>query len=180
LSAGTLISLLRGWRTWGRTAIAFACLLLALLYVQAAVRGDVFALRVAFKERFRDVGQFVSEHAPRNAAFIGLVQTSNISYYGHRQTLRYDLIPPASFDHAVAGLRSAGYKPYLALMAEEERDFRQRFAGKSRVGDLHCQPCSTFRRGEVRIYDVDECETDGAIRNRTLSPPTLPPSARWP
>jgi hypothetical protein len=158
LSAGTLISLLRRWRSWGRPAIAFAAWLLALLYMQAAVRGDVFALRAAFKQRFRDVGQFVSEHAERNAAFIGLVQTSSVSYYGHRQTLRYDLIPPRDFDRAVADLRKAGYEPYLLLMGEEERDFRQRFSGKSRVGDLQCRPRSTFSDGEVRLYDIRACE----------------------
>jgi hypothetical protein len=165
LSAGTLISLLRRWRTWGRTAIAFGGLLLALLYVQAAVRGDVFALRVTFKERFRDVGQFVSEHAARNAAFIGFVQTSNISYYGHRQTIRYDGIAPHAFDRAIGDLRRAGYTPYLLLMAEEESDFRRRFSGASRIGGLRCAPRLTFGRGgPVRMYDTRDCEKDPAAR----------------
>jgi hypothetical protein len=160
LSAGALVSLCRRRPGWGELATTCCVALVALLCVQAAVRGDVFDLRSAFRDRFREVGQFVNDRSSRNAAFIGLVQTSNVAYYGHRQTVRYDLIPPAEFDRAVQQLRHAGYEPYLLLMAEEEPDFRARFTGKSRVGELRCAPRSTFAGGAVRLYDVGDCETE--------------------
>ncbi len=174
LGSGVLILLLRGWRPWGRAAIMLASVLLVLLYLQAAVRGDAFALRSAYRERFQDVGRFIGEHFAPDAAFISVVQTSNVSYYAHRQTIRYDQIAPRDFDRAVADLRNAGYKPYLLLMADEELDFRARFSGKSRIGQLHCAPRLTFGRGgSVRVFDVRDCEKDtGAADADRLNPAT--------
>ncbi len=159
LSTGSLVSLLHRWQTWGRFAIACSVGALVLLYVQAAVRGDVFRLGRMFRDNYRSVGTTIAERSPRNAVFIAVVQTSSVSYYGHRQTVRYDLVPPAQFDRAIADLRHAGYRPYLLLVAEEERDFRARFSGRSPVGNLRCSPLQAFARGAARLYDVKDCET---------------------
>lgn len=158
LAAGTSVALLRRWQPWGRAAIALASVLLVLLYLQTAVRGDAFALRSIYQANFRETGRFLRDHAPRNAAFIGLVQTSSISYYAHRQTIRYDLIAPREFDRAMTSLRSAGYEPYLLLTGKEVAEFSARFSRTSRVGALRCAPRARFGvNGIVQLYDLDDC-----------------------
>jgi len=111
--------------------------LLPLSYVHSAVRGDAFALKRGFRERYQTVGEFVASHTPEHAAVMCVLQSGSLRYYAQRTTVRYDLIEPRWLDGAVEYLRRRGYAPYVALERTERADFERRFRAESkRAGEL--------------------------------------------
>jgi hypothetical protein len=104
------------------------------------------------EQRYATVGRFIAAYLPHRAAIICMQHSGGIRYYGHRITIRYDVIEPTDLDDVVAQLRQLGYVPYVVLDNSEEPQFRQRFAGHSRAGALDWAAFAGF--DGVRIFEL--------------------------
>ena len=104
------------------------------------------------EQRYATAGRFIAAYLPHRAAIICMQHSGGVRYYGHRITIRYDVIEPADLDGVLAQLRRLGYLPYLVLDDWEEPRFRQRFNGHARAGALDWSPLAQF--DGVKIYDL--------------------------
>ena len=77
------------------------------------------------------------------------LHSGSIRYYGLRETLRWDRIPPGMLAGTWESLRDHGYATYLALDGPSEVEpFRIRFAGE--LGRVTLTPTARVR--EVDIF----------------------------
>ena len=98
----------------------------------AVVRGALMARLV--ERRYVDVGRYIDVTLPSNGVFIAGVHAGSIRYYSGRLTLNYDHLQPRWLDDAIAALQSRGLHPFIAVEADEERLFRERFGERIRSG----------------------------------------------
>jgi hypothetical protein len=102
------------------------------------------------------VGEYVNRTLPKNAAIITVVHSGSLRLYGHRQTLRWDVIEPDAFDRTIQTLRANGYGAYILLEGWEEATFRSRFV-HTEFGTLDWPPLADYDDYEqVRIYSADD------------------------
>jgi hypothetical protein len=60
------------------------------------------------ERRYTAVAEFVDRRLPANAVIVTLTQAGSIRFYGHRPTVRWDLVDPRRFDETLESLRSNG------------------------------------------------------------------------
>jgi hypothetical protein len=73
-------------------------------------------------------GEWIDAHLPERAVVFAGQHSGSIRYYGHRQTIRWDQIPPDKMSVTLHNLRTAGYEPYLALdVTSEPPRFEEQF-----------------------------------------------------
>jgi hypothetical protein len=138
----------------GASALAL-CGLLGCWYVQKADRLGVFLIQES-QRRYVTVGEFAKRQLP-DGAFLALIQSGTMRWYGDRPTLRWDQLQPEELDSAIAALRQHGMKPYLLLEDGEERAFREHFAEASPLGLLDWAPAYELAsQPRVRIYDPED------------------------
>ena len=159
------------------TATVIACVALAGWLARTAVdRGALMARLV--ERRYADVGRYIDVTLPANGVFIASVQAGSIRYYSGRLTLNYDRLQPRWLDDAVAELRSRGLHPFIAVEADEERLFRERFAEMNVLGRLDWPPVAERREPiPVRIYDPADRER--IQRGERIETGTIPLVRRW-
>ncbi len=109
-------------------AFALVLIVLPLYYVSFARRGDAFALKRLFLDRYVTTARYVGQETSASAVIIGLNQTGSLRLYAHRLTVRYDLIPPDRLNRAINFFAQRGHPVYVALESTEEAGFRARFA----------------------------------------------------
>jgi hypothetical protein len=134
----------------GRTVIPIGVLALAVACAAASHR----FLWNEGVYRFRDVeakyslaGEWIDTHFPPRAIFLAGLHSGSIRYYGHRQTIRWDEIPPDQMSATLHNLELAGYEPYLALDVPSEPPlFDERFRQDSAV--------RIEQIGRVRVVNV--------------------------
>jgi hypothetical protein len=105
------------------------------------------------EQRYLEAGHYVASALPGSAAILSVQHSGSVRFYSGRISVRYDQIAPGDLDDAVEQLRQLGYRPYLLLDAQEEEDFRRRFAGATPLGLLDWAPSASLHRGSVRLYD---------------------------
>jgi hypothetical protein len=106
------------------------------------------------ESRYQAMGRYLAERTPPNAAVITVQHSGSASYYGGRLTVRYDWFD--RLDNTVAGLRAAGYRPYLLLEDWERPDFDRRFTEAERAPALSRNPIAEMRVPvRVALYDLD-------------------------
>ena len=144
-------------RTLGVRAavIGVATVILCALLVREARARNVFDLP-RLEARYERAGSYVADHLPPNALVITSWESGSVRFYGHRNTLVWDVLDPAWLDRAIAYTRMRGLEPYLLFERWEEPIFRQRFAG-SAAGTLDWPPAAEIA-GQVRIYRPDDRE----------------------
>jgi hypothetical protein len=114
----------------GTLAVAFACAAASHLYLQ---RQDVYRLRDV-EAKYPLAGEWIDAHLPPRAVVFAGQHSGSIRYYGHRQTIRWDQMPPDKMSVSLHNLAAAGYEPYLALdVASEPPLFSERFRQDSAV-----------------------------------------------
>ena len=127
--------------------------LLAAHYVALANERSAFDLR-RLESRYVAAGAFASQQLPQNAVLLSVQESGPLRMYGGRTTVRFDYLDPQGLDAAVQFLDRAGYRPYFALEAWEETQFRERFARASPLGLLDWPPMAEVGRPvKVRFYD---------------------------
>ena len=166
LTAAVVDSLLRLWREplWlahgtshkglsHRVMMSLVTAGLAFLFLREASARSVFELQ-RLEARYARAGAYVADHLPPNALVVTSWESGSVRFYGHRNTLVWDVLDPAWLDRAVAYTRTRGLEPYLLFERWEEPIFRQRFAG-SVLGRLDWPPAAEIA-GQVRIYRPDD------------------------
>ena len=143
----------------GRRAGACTLLVVAVGGVAALSAWQIDVARgrgvftVAAREaRFRRVAEYVGNRFPAGAVFFTIWHSGSVRYHGGRQTVVWDAIAADDLDRAFDALADAGRPAFLLLEDWEEQDFRARFGGRSRYGDLDWPPTAQLGRA-VRIYD---------------------------
>jgi hypothetical protein len=101
------------------------------------------ALDSSDEQRFATIGRYLAEHAPRQSVVLAKHHSGSARHYSGRLTFRFDEVPPSQLDGVVDTLRQRGYATFIALDDWEEREFRMRFAGASRLGALDWAPEAT-------------------------------------
>lgn len=111
------------------------------------------------EQRYVTAARYVAERLPPNAAFLSVQHSGTIRHYAGRLTVRWDAIEASWLDRAPDILRNAGFDPYILLEESEERDFRARFAGRTRLGALDWGPVADLPLAQrLRIYDPDDAK----------------------
>jgi hypothetical protein len=109
------------------------------------------------EKRFAIVGEFLGRTLPPDAVVLSLDESGSIRMYGHRETLRWDLVPEDRLDHTLAVLRAHEFVPYILLEPWEVTWFRSQFARASVFGRVDWPPAIEVR-GPVaaRLYSIDD------------------------
>jgi len=127
--------------------------LLGAYYLAVANERSAFGLR-RLDSRYLAAGAFASRSLPANAVLLSMQESGALRMYGGRTTVRFDRLDPEGLDAAVQFLDRAGYRPYFALEAWEEAQFRDRFSRSSALGFLDWPPAAEVGRPvKVRFYD---------------------------
>jgi len=144
-----------------RTATIFLVLtLVPYFFLIKADSLNVFAIQAA-EHRYAAVGELVDRALPANAAIITQIESGSIRLYGHRPTVRWDLVERPALAVTLDHLQWNGYKPYVVLEDWEEAPFRARFDGMNGFGRIEWTPAFSYNGlATVRIYPV----TDAAPR----------------
>ena len=105
------------------------------------------------ERRYAVTGAFIARQLPPNAIVLAVHQSGSVRHYSGRTTIAWDAIDPGELDAAVDALARRKREPYLLLETWEESVFRQRFRGRSRLGDLDWPPAAIIGR-DVRLYEI--------------------------
>ncbi len=176
LSAAVVLRLISALPAAARLPILVVGLaLLAGHYVATAGGRDAFRLQ-RLESRYRAAGAYAARSLPPTAVLLSVQESGPLRLYGGRTTVRFDHLDPGGLDAAVADLQQAGYRPYFALEAWEEAQFRERFSGASALGLLDWPPIAEVGSPvKVRFYDPhDRPRFLAGDRVRTARDPGLP------
>jgi hypothetical protein len=115
------------------------------------------------ERKYVAVGEYVSRRLPDEAVVLAVQHSGSVRYYGGRQTIRFDWIPPPAFEEVIANLVAHGHRPYLVLEKFEEPSFRDLFAPHTVLGQLRWNPLArTADSSAVAIYDLSDQQNDRA------------------
>ena len=146
-------------RPWLMAMLCAPCLVVG---ARQAVALGAFNLR-PFEHRYVEAAQAVEALTPPGAIIVSLQHSGSVRYYGHRVSLRYDLLPPEWLDRALLFLRDAGHPTYVLLEAWEETEFRRRFGAVSAAGRLTSKPLAEIPGSiPVRLYALPPDARDAA------------------
>ena len=138
--------------------LAAGVALLGWHYLATATERLVFDLR-RIEQRYLAAGAFAARGLPAKAVLLSMQESGSLRLYGGRATVRFDRLDPRWLDEAVRFLDRAGYRPYFALEAWEEPQFRERFAPSSPLGLLDWPPMADVGASvRVRFYDPRDRE----------------------
>jgi hypothetical protein len=123
-------------------AVVVSCAVAAGLWI-ARDRGT-FELRHG-EAKYEDAGRRVDRLLPREAVVFAMMHSGSIRLYGHRSTLRWDLLRARDLDALVARLDAEGRRCYAVLDRDEHERFVARFAAtrtmaEGRAGRLFATP----------------------------------------
>jgi hypothetical protein len=138
--------------------VILAVSLLAGRYVSTAAGRDAFNLQ-RIESRYQDAGAYAATSLPSTAILLSVQESGPLRHYGGRTTLRFDHLDPQELDSTVNYLERAGYRPYFALEAWEEAQFRDRFGRATVLGQLDWPPAAEIGSPvKVRFYDPRDRE----------------------
>ena len=138
VATATIIGLVTCWAAW---------------QAREAVSRGVTTLQQD-ERRYVDVSRYIAFALAPKSAFVAGLHAGSIRYHAGRTTLNFGRLDRESLDAAIAGLRTRGYHPYIAIEAGEEPAFRGRFGEHNRFGALDWPPIANTSHGvPVRIYD---------------------------
>ncbi len=78
--------------------------------------------------RYPLAGEWLRVNTPPNSVVLANQHSGSLRWYGHRQTLRWDLIAPDDLANTVAELESRAAPVYVALEGDEAAMFDAKFA----------------------------------------------------
>jgi hypothetical protein len=112
---------------WGRLAASATLVGLVTATMTFASRQPTFGPFRDSEGRYIEIGEFVSQSLPPNAAILAIQHSGSLRFYGGRMTLRFDWIENGAERHAAADLERIGLHPYLVLDDFEQPQFRSQF-----------------------------------------------------
>jgi len=161
-------------RPYGQVVAAAA--LAVFVVARASFAGDkgLFgsSLRAA-ERRYIEVGEFVEEHLPENAALFSMQHSGSLRFYSGRLTLRYDWVQKEWARDVPAAVERAGYHPFLVIDDLETNDVRREW-GLPEDQPLPWPVRARMRElGGVTVFDL-------ATNPERASPIALEPgTAHW-
>jgi hypothetical protein len=141
--------------------LAFLAMTLPLSYLGFAVKGDAFALKRLFTDRYIVAAKNAKTVLPRNGVALCLLQSGSLRLYGDRLTVRFDILPVTSIGEAVEYLSGMGLTPYVVLESTELRAFQDRFRLSRLWND---------RAHQQQIDDLGLVTAYGPIEGASLAP----------
>ena len=111
-------------RPYGHAVAAAALVLFVAARVSFAEdKGALGSMRVG-EQRYIDIGEFVEQYLPDNAALFSMQHSGSLRFYSGRLTLRYDLVQREWARDVPAAVERAGYHPFLVIDDLELNDVR--------------------------------------------------------
>jgi len=149
-------------RARGRLAATAVVLVVAgagLAGLWVSQRRGIFALN---ERRYATVARMVATATEPSAVILTVQHSGTVRFYGGRQTLRWDVLDPASLDAAVDWLAAQHRHPYLLIEDWEEPQFESRFAAGNRNGRLSSAPAAAWQsiRADGWIFLFDPLARD--------------------
>jgi hypothetical protein len=133
--------------------LAYLLIVGAVVGVKQSLAREVHYSRV-HESRYVDVGRFVAEELPENAAIFAFHHSGSVRYYAERLTVRFDRLDSEWLEPATVALRDRGYSPYFVVDGSETGLFTERFGATTTLGALDWPPLAEFYGPVgVRIYD---------------------------
>jgi hypothetical protein len=156
-----------------RGGVAFAvCGVCTMWMITKSTQIGVFEVARG-ERRYLTVAETIDRTTPRNAVVLSMIHSGTVRLYGHRMTLRWDLIEPERLVETVEILRANGLVPYILLEDWEERQFRERFGGRVPFGQVDWPPQFEFIGNlQVRLYSLEDRER--YLRGDRLHPRMIP------
>jgi hypothetical protein len=139
-----------------RAAAAVLIVALPCWYELQAQHFDLFS-EGRSEGRFVIVGEFLERSLPPEAVVLSLDESGSIRLYGHRETLRWDLIADDQLDATLDILTAHGFIPYILLEPWEVTWFHSQFARASVFGRTDWPPAIEVH-GPVagRLYAIGD------------------------
>jgi 4-amino-4-deoxy-L-arabinose transferase-like glycosyltransferase len=123
-----LVTLARATRSpFGRMAAVATLWMLVTTAISFAWSAGVFGRLRAGERRYVDIGEFVAQALPSNAALLSGQHSGSLRFYGGRMTLRFDFMDKEWASRAAAEIERAGFHPYAMLDDFELPQFRWQF-----------------------------------------------------
>jgi hypothetical protein len=156
-----------------RGGVLFAvCAVCACWLIATTSRVGAFELQ-RNEQRYLTIARAVDRSLPSNAVLISVIHSGNVRLYGHRVTLRWDLIESNKLDATFETLRENGYDPYFLLEPWEEEQFRGRFSAHSALGRLDWPPRIEFV-GHVVIHVYAPADRGRHLSGEAMRPEMIP------
>ncbi|MEO8070697.1 MAG: glycosyltransferase family 39 protein, partial [Acidobacteriota bacterium] len=135
--------------------------------VAVAIAAGVGGIRVADargvftvgreERRYVTVADLVNANTESTSVILTSAHSGTVRYYAGRETIRYDVLAPASLDRAIAWLSARGRHPYILLEDWEAPVFATHFAAASALSALPFAPAVAWQSaripGWVWLYD---------------------------
>jgi hypothetical protein len=156
-AVGLLRSSTRPYGTTIRVMTMMLVVVLVLAWEITTAQSHGAFTVVPNEERYEAIARDVETLTPNNGVVFAMQHSGSLRYYAHRMTVRYDWVPPAALDEAIALLAARDVHPYLLVESWELDRVRERFAGASPSGRLDWPPAKQWElsNGErVRLYDL--------------------------
>lgn len=109
----------------GRLAAAVVFALFLAARISFAEDNGSFGSMREGERRYIDVGEFVEQHLPKNAALFSMQHSGSLRFYGGRLTLRYDWVQKDWAREVPAAVERAGYHPFLVIDDWETNNVRK-------------------------------------------------------
>ena len=157
---------------FGAIAAGVALWLMTVTTVFFAAEQGVFGRMKAGERRYIDIGEFVEQSLPPNAAIFSMQHSGSLRFYSGRLTLRYDWVKKEWARDVVPALERAGYHPYLVIDDWEADQVRAPFG--LAPGALPWAIAARMRElGGITVYDMASTPSGGG-------PVALEPgTSRW-
>ncbi len=147
-----------------KTVACIGVALATLFGVQTAAERQAFDLQ-RLERRFRAAGAVVRDRFPGESVFITIWESGTLRFHAGRPSVLWDSLDPTWLDGAIAWLSAAGFDPYIVVEEWEVPRFRERFAGRSRLGQLDWPPRFEIDR-QVRIFKP--ADRDAYLRGESV------------
>jgi len=147
-------------RPFGAIAAGVAMWLMTVTTVHFAAEQGVFGRMKAGERRYIDIGEFVQQSLPANAAIFSMQHSGSLRFYSGRLTLRYDWVKKEWARDVVPALERAGYHPYLVIDDWEADQVRAPFG--LGPGPLPWAITARMRElGGITVYDMASAPSGG-------------------
>ena len=131
----------------------------------------VFGRLAKSERRYVDIGEFVADDLPKNAAIFTMQHSGSVRFYSGRLTLRYDWVKKEWAKDVPSGLEHAGYHPYLLIDDFEMVQVREQFGLPADVPLPWPVRARMRDMGGITIFDLATTPGD-------VSPVDLQPGSR--
>ncbi|HYU79460.1 MAG TPA: glycosyltransferase family 39 protein [Vicinamibacterales bacterium] len=146
--------------------LAAACFVPAVIVPAAGRELFPFIFNTArSQENIRQMGRYLDEVLPLNAAVVTFLQGGAVAYYTGAQIVRYDLIQPQMLEATLDTLVRRGYHPVFLIDQEMEGlGYKMQFAG-TKYERLDWKPRAKFVAATTLWY-LDYADRDGSLERK--------------